>query len=74
MTTSRTIFCKPFPPLKKRIVKRRYSDLFTPKQVYKLLTFNYIIIKTKIKEDWSDFTYDGIIVEYCEIPEIPSDI
>ena len=25
-------------------------------------------------EDWSDFTYDGIIVDYCEIPEIPSDI
>ena len=21
-------------------------------------------------EDWSDFTYDGIIVDYCEIPEI----
>ena len=25
-------------------------------------------------EDWSDFTYDGLIVDYCEIPEIPSDI
>lgn len=25
-------------------------------------------------EDWSDFTYDGIITNYCEIPEIPSDI
>ena len=23
-------------------------------------------------EDWSDFTYDGIIVDYCEIPSIPS--
>ena len=45
--TGRAIFCKPLPPLKKRIVKRRYSDLSTPKQVYKLLTFNYIILKTK---------------------------
>ena len=25
-------------------------------------------------EDWSDFTYDDIIVDYCEIPEISSDI
>ena len=25
-------------------------------------------------EAWSDFTYDSIIVDYCEIPEIPSDI
>ena len=25
-------------------------------------------------ENWSDFTYDGIIIDYCEIPEIPSDI
>ena len=25
-------------------------------------------------EDWSDFTCVGIIVDYCEIPEIPSDI
>ena len=25
-------------------------------------------------EDWSDFTYDGIIIDYCEIPEISSDL
>ena len=25
-------------------------------------------------EDWSDLTYDGIIIDYCEIPGIPSDI
>lgn len=25
-------------------------------------------------EDWSDFTYNGIIIDYCEIPAIPSDI
>ena len=25
-------------------------------------------------EGWSDFIYDDIIVDYCEIPEIPSDI
>lgn len=25
-------------------------------------------------EDWSGFTYDGIIIDYCEIPAIPSDI
>ena len=25
-------------------------------------------------EDWSDFICDDIIVDYCEIPEIPSDI
>ena len=25
-------------------------------------------------ENWSDFTYDGIIIDYCEIPEIPSDL
>ena len=25
-------------------------------------------------EDWSNFIYDDIIVDYCEIPEIPSDI
>ena len=25
-------------------------------------------------EDWSDLTYDGIIVDYCEIPALPSDI
>ena len=25
-------------------------------------------------EDWSDFIYDDIIVDYCEIPEISSDI
>ena len=25
-------------------------------------------------ENWSDFTYDGLIIDYCEIPEIPSDI
>lgn len=24
--------------------------------------------------DWSDFQYDGIIVDYCDIPIIPSDI
>lgn len=25
-------------------------------------------------ENWSDFTYDGIIIDYCEIPSIPSDL
>ena len=25
-------------------------------------------------EHWSDFTYDGIIVDYCEIPSITSDL
>ena len=25
-------------------------------------------------ENWSDFTYNGIIIDYCEIPAIPSDI
>ena len=25
-------------------------------------------------EEWGDFCYDGIIVDYCEIPSIPSDI
>ena len=25
-------------------------------------------------EHWSNFTYDGIIVDYCEIPEMPSDL
>ena len=25
-------------------------------------------------ENWSDFTYDSIIIDYCEIPEIPSDL
>mgnify|MGYP007043622575 CR=1 FL=1 len=25
-------------------------------------------------EEWSDFCYDGIIIDYCEIPSIPSDI
>lgn len=23
-------------------------------------------------KDWSDFTYDGIIIDYCEIPSMPS--
>lgn len=25
-------------------------------------------------EHWSNFTYDGIIVDYCEIPEMPLDL
>ena len=25
----------------------------------------------KMFEHWSNFTYDGIIVDYCEIPEMP---
>lgn len=25
-------------------------------------------------EEWSDFCYDGVIIDYCEIPSIPSDI
>lgn len=25
-------------------------------------------------EHWSNFTYGGIIVDYCEIPEMPSDL
>lgn len=25
-------------------------------------------------EHWSNLTYDGIIIDYCEIPEMPSDL
>lgn len=29
---------------------------------------------SEIFEHWSNLTYDGIIVDYCEIPEMPSDL
>ena len=49
--------------------------LYAQKRIFKAFNWcNWGINEKEGYEDWSDLTYDGIIVEYCEIPGIPSDI
>ena len=49
--------------------------LYAQKRIFKAFNWcNLGINEKEGYEDWSDLTYDGIIVEYCEIPGIPSDI
>lgn len=49
--------------------------LYAQKRLFKAFNWcHWGINEQGSYEKWSDFTYDGIIVEYCEIPEIPSDI
>ena len=49
--------------------------LYAQKRIFKAFNWCHWGINEKEGyEDWSDLTYDGIIVDYCEIPSIPSDI
>ena len=49
--------------------------LYAQKRIFKAFNWcNWGINEKEGYKDWSDLTYDGIIVEYCEIPSIPSDI
>ena len=49
--------------------------LYAQKRIFKAFNWcHWGINEQGDYEDWSDFTYDGIIVDYCEIPEMPSDL
>ena len=49
--------------------------LYAQKRIFKAFNWcHWGINEQGDYEDWSDFTYDGIIIDYCEIPEIPSDL
>jgi hypothetical protein len=47
--------------------------LCAQKRIFRAFNWwHWVVDKGESYKDWSDFIYDGIIVEYCEIPEIPS--
>lgn len=49
--------------------------LYAQKSVFKAFNWcHWGVNEQGSYEDWSDFTYGGIIIDYCEIPEMPSDL
>lgn len=48
--------------------------LYAQKRIFKAFNWcHWGINEGESYKDWSDFTYDGIIIDYCEIPSIPLD-
>lgn len=74
---------KPIKAVVLDVIENRTSDysacyiyiLYAQKRVFKAFNWCYWgISEQKGYKVWLDFTYDGIIIDYCEIPEMPSDL
>lgn len=49
--------------------------LYAQKRIFKASNWCHWGVEEQERyEDWSSLTYNGIIIDYCEIPGIPSDI
>ena len=49
--------------------------LYAQKRIFKAFNWcHWGVDEGESYENWSDFTYDDMIIDYCEIPAIPSDI
>lgn len=49
--------------------------LYAQKKIFKAFNWcHWGVNEQESYEDWSDFTYDGTIIDHCDIPSIPDNL